>query len=240
VAQQELSDLTAARACYDKTLELDPNQPGAMWNLALVLEQQNERHWAEKLYARIPENSPEFSDACFRLGYLRLLRGDYAASGDAFQQCLLRRPEWPEATLNAAIALARSGRGKEARRYFEETLMMRPDSSDAVRGLAALALDQQDYDAAYELHRRLIQMGERSPELLYNAGLICHKRGEMEEAIHFYEQALAEDPQFAEALLNLGHAQMALGHEDDARSSWRKAIREKPELAQTYFEPSAN
>ena len=51
-----------------------------MWNLALVLEQQNERNWAEKLYAKIPEDAPEWCDACFRLGYLRLLRGDYAAS----------------------------------------------------------------------------------------------------------------------------------------------------------------
>jgi tetratricopeptide (TPR) repeat protein len=211
-----------------------------MWNLALVLEQQNERNWAEKLYAQIPENSPEWQDACFRLGYLQLLRGDYAASVDAFQKCLLRRPEWPEAALNAGIALARSGRPREARHYFEETLMMRPDSADAVRGLAALALDQQDYDAAYELHQRLIEMGERSPELLYNAGLICQKGGRMEDAVRFYQQALAENPQFAEALLNLGHAQMALGQEDSARSSWRKAIREKPELAQTYFDPVAN
>jgi hypothetical protein len=30
---------------------------------------------------------------------------------------------------------------------------------------------------------------------------------------------------------------MAMGQEDEARSNWRKAIREKPELAQTYFEP---
>ena len=53
----------------------------------------------------------------------------------------------------------------------------------------------------------------------------------------FYQQALTEDPQFAEALLNLGHALMAMGQEDEARSYWRKAIREKPELAQMYFEP---
>ena len=44
-------------------------------------------------------------------------------------------------------------------------------------------------------------------------------------------------PKFAEALLNLGHVLMALGQEDEARSCWRRAIREKPELAQAYFEP---
>jgi len=111
-------------------------------------------------------------------------------------------------------------------------------SSDAVRGLAALALEQQDYEEAYELHRRLIEMGERGAELFYNAGLICQKRGMTEEAVQFYQQALSEEPEFAEALLNLGHALMMLGQEEEARSFWRRAIREKPELAQTYFEPA--
>jgi hypothetical protein len=30
---------------------------------------------------------------------------------------------------------------------------------------------------------------------------------------------------------------MSMGQEEEARSYWRRAIREKPELAQTYFEP---
>ena len=115
--------------------------------------------------------------------------------------------------------------------------MLRPDSSDAVRGLAALALEQENFNEAYDLHRRLIELGERSPELFYNAGLICQKRGQTQDAVEFYQQALQQDPQFAEALLNLGHALMTMGQEEEARSYWRRAIREKPELAQTYFEP---
>ncbi|MGA1994917.1 MAG: tetratricopeptide repeat protein, partial [Bryobacteraceae bacterium] len=69
------------------------------------------------------------------------------------------------------------------------------------------------------------------------AALICQKRGQIEQSVAYYQKALAEDPQFAEALLNLGHALMELGKEEEARSHWRKAIREKPELAQTYFDP---
>jgi len=149
----------------------------------------------------------------------------------------VKRSDWAEAYLNLGIAYARTGQVDQARHAFQEALMLRPDSSDAVRGLAALALEQEDFNEAYELHRRLIELGERSPELYYNAGLICQKRGQTEDAVSFYQQALQEDPQFAEALLNLGHALMAMGQEEEARSYWRRAIREKPELAHTYFEP---
>src|SRR5262249_1444028 len=160
-------DLAGARASYEKALGIDPNQSGVLWNLALVLEQQGERNWAEKLYQRMAEDSPEWCDGCFRVGYLRLLRGDYAARAEAFQACLAKRQDWAEAYLNAGIAYVRSGQPEAARKSFQEVLMLRPDSSDAVRGLAALALEQQDLAEAYDLHRRLIELGEHSPELYY-------------------------------------------------------------------------
>ena len=39
-------------------------------------------------------------------------------------------------------------------------------------------------------------------------------------------------------MLNLGHVLMTMGEEEEARSCWRKAVREKPELASAYFEPA--
>ena len=39
-----------------------------------------------------------------------------------------------------------------------------------------------------------------------------------------YRQAIGEDPQFAEALLNLGHTLMATGEEEEARQCWPVSI----------------
>ena len=46
----------------------------------------------------------------------------------------------------------------------------------------------------------------------------------------------ADIAQFAEALLNLGHALKAQGRNEEAKSFWRQAINVKPELAKGYFE----
>ena len=70
----------------------------------------------------------------------------------------------------------------------------------------------------------------------YNTGLLLHKSGQTEDAIRLYQEALAERPNFAEALLNLGHAMKAQGQVDDARNYWRQALEHKPELATGYFE----
>ena len=58
----------------------------------------------------------------------------------------------------------------------------------------------------------------------------------MEDAIRLYQEALAERPNFAEALLNLGHALKSQGNLDEARNCWRQALEQKPELATGYFE----
>ena len=52
----------------------------------------------------------------------------------------------------------------------------------------------------------------------------------------FYKEALTERPNFAEALLNLGHALKAKGSVEEARDYWRQALQQKPELAAGYFQ----
>jgi len=85
------------------------------------------------------------------------------------------------------------------------------------------------------MQSKLIQLGQRSPELFYNTGLLLQKSGLLEDAVKHYRQALNENPNIAEALLNLGHALKALGQEDEARTCWRKALESNPDLAASYF-----
>ena len=111
-----------------------------------------------------------------------------------------------------------------------------PASIDALRGLAALAVEREDLDKALDLQAKLIEAGERTPELFYNTGLLLQKSGQVEDAIRLYQEALTERPQFPEALLNLGHALKSQGKPDEARDYWRQALEQKPELAAGYFE----
>jgi tetratricopeptide (TPR) repeat protein len=134
---------------------------------------------------------------------------------EAFGACLKKRSVWPEAQLNVGIACWRAGDLVKARSAFESVLASKPGSVDALRGLAALSLDEGDF---------------------YNAGLICQRRGEVRDAIVYYREALKVDADFPEALLNLGHALMYIGAKDEARTCWRKAISIKPELADDYFD----
>lgn len=121
---------------------------------------------------------------------------------------------------------------------FEAVLAANPDSVDAIRGLAALAVERNDFEQALDYQARLIEKGDRSPELFYNTGLLLQKSGQLDDAAKLYREALEERAEFPEALLNLGHVLKSLGQQDQARDCWKRALEQKPEWADTYFSPA--
>jgi Tfp pilus assembly protein PilF len=137
--------------------------------------------------------------------------------------------------MNLGLAYWKKGDAAAARKAFEKALASDPKSVDALRGLAGLAMERQDLEQAFDMQSKLIHLGQRSPELFYNTGLLLQKSGQLEDAVKHYRQALSEKPNIAEALLNLGHALKALGQEDEARTCWRKALESNPDLAASYF-----
>jgi len=84
----------------------------------------------------------------------------------------------------------------------------------------------------------LIDLGERSPEVLYNAGLMFEKAGQLDKAARLYRDALAQQPDMPEALLNLGRIMESNGKTEEARNCWSKALEAEPALAQGYFGPA--
>ena len=138
--------------------------------------------------------------------------------------------------LNLGLASWNVGDRDAASRAFEAVLEADPHSFDALRGLAALAVEREDLDKALDLQAKLIEAGERTPELFYNTGLLLQKSGQIEDAIRLYQEALTERPNFPEAMLNLGHAFKSKGANDEARNYWQQALAQKPELAAGYFE----
>jgi tetratricopeptide (TPR) repeat protein len=232
---QERGDQPEARKAYERALQLAPENPSTLWNLAIVHDRLGNPAEAEKCIEKLVQVDPDREEAWFRVGYLRLLRGDSAESVEPFRVCLSKRSDWLEALINLGIAQRRLGDLEGAKASFAEAAARHPQSSDALRGLAAVAVDQGDYVLALDAEAKLDQLGDRIPELNYNIGVLLQQSNLQEDAARSYRRATEEKPDFAEALLNLGHALVALGQEEEARGCWQHAVQVKPELAEKYF-----
>ena len=80
VVYRELGDLANSRAAFERAVQAAPERADLKLELASVIESAGLLEEAESLYAALVETNPELENAWFRLGYLRLQRGDYAAA----------------------------------------------------------------------------------------------------------------------------------------------------------------
>jgi tetratricopeptide (TPR) repeat protein len=64
------------------------------------------------------------------------------------------------------------------------------------------------------------------------------KAGQLDKAVRLYRDALAQQPEMPEALLNLGRILESNGKSDEARACRSRALEVEPALAQGYFGPS--
>ena len=68
-----------------------------------------------------------------------------------------------------------------------------------------------------------------------NLGIILADKGEIDEAMSQYREAIHLKPDYAEAQYNLGNAFIKKGQMDNAISRYQEAIRLKPDYAEAHF-----
>jgi tetratricopeptide (TPR) repeat protein len=176
---------------------------------------------------------PVWQDASFRLGYLRLKRGEFAGAVDSFEACLKQRTDWPEALLNLGVASWKFGDLDGAASAFRQVLSINAKHPDALRYLAAVAIEQKNSSEAREMIGKL---GSPSPELQYNLGLLLQSTGDHGAAAACYRVTLQYKPDFSGAMINLGHALKAAGQDEEARNTWSQAAAADPDLAAKHFQ----
>ncbi|MHB8146820.1 MAG: tetratricopeptide repeat protein [Vulcanimicrobiaceae bacterium] len=91
------------------------------------------------------------------------------------------------------------------------------------RGVALVSLG--DRERAREQFVAALEASARLPSALTNLGNLALERGDIEQAVAYYEEALASDDTYALAHLNIAAAYRRQGRISDAVRSLRKAQR---------------
>lgn len=100
----------------------------------------------------------------------------------------------------------------------------------------AFALHQGGrYAEAGPLYKTVLQMEPRQVDALHLLGLLCCDTGNDESAVRWIGQALAINPGFSAAHVNLGLALRRLGRHEEALASYDRAIAIVPDVVEAHF-----
>lgn len=137
--------------------------------------------------------------------------------------------------LHVGVGYARLARDEFAwaRRSFEEALVLDPEHEDALAGLGEVLLRLGQTAAALKSFRRILELGYADDiELMLQVGRALFREGLMEDAKEYFEVAVQQTPENAEAVGMVGYTQHRLGDEEAAVETLRRALQLDPEHAE--------
>jgi choline-sulfatase len=164
------------------------------------------------------------------------LKSEYTEAEKLLKQVLEENPENLQALTHLAWIYLNSDRVPQARELFIRAREIRTDDPQAITGLAACALLENDLDSAGTLFTSLRVHPVLPREYYLYYGKLLAKKAEPEDAASMFEQAVSLDPLDKEAYLLLGQALAAQGNTREAVKKLERAIVLDPEYLPPYQE----
>jgi tetratricopeptide (TPR) repeat protein len=131
--------------------------------------------------------------------------------------------------LEQGIEHHKAGRGEEAEKVYRAVLAKVPNQPDALNLLGVLAMDANNYDAAFDLFEAAVAQRPKDPVVLNNYGNALSLVRRYEDAISALERALAIKPDMADAWLNLGRTLNFSGQGERALKCFSRLQNLKPD-----------
>ena len=209
-----------------------PKVPEAKFNQGAVLEECDKAADAERVYQELIKKHPKFGPALNNLGQMYFKKGAVASALQYFESAA--KAKNTEGYANMAVikrnqALAGDGAAIQAAiSNIHRSLAVDSNNIEAYGTLALVLYDHAKNDSQLELARLISAQaikvdGEYSP--IYNIlGLILLRMGKVTPALAEFRKAVKLNPDYTEALMNIGAITLSFRDYDSAQQAFSKAL----------------
>ena len=194
---------------------------------AQTLYQSNQFQQAEKMCRRILIEDSKNVFAVHLLGLIAFKLGRLQHAIDIIQRSILLAPNQPTFYQNLGNILQSSGDLEESIVVYQKAVAIEPNSAEIHNDLGNVFRLQGQLDNAVISIQNSISIQPNCPAF-YNLGLIMQEREKIDEAIVYYKQAIAINPNFVQAYNNLGNIYQELDKLDEALEYYQSAIQINP------------
>ncbi len=189
--------------------------------------------------------APEDTELLTGAGNIHFRQGRLAEAEALYHRTLARDSTHTVARYNIALIYARTGRYDEAIDLFADIPALDRRLEGALESSSVSAVDRSRARSIAAYRARLGRMGgpgappgvgrgRRPPPYIYMMGLTYYEQGAENEAMRAFEQALEEDPGFAEAHLYIGNIHARQDRSAAAAEAYERAIEIDPEFVEAY------
>ncbi len=131
-----------AEALLLKSIEIDPGNAKAYFQLGLAYTALKNSTRAIEAYQKAVQLAPNFPDVYFNLGYLYATKKDYSTAEKMFGQAVKKNPPYlDEALFNLGLVQTKQGKREESIKSLKRAVQVNPQNERAQKFLAKLKGD---------------------------------------------------------------------------------------------------
>jgi predicted O-linked N-acetylglucosamine transferase (SPINDLY family) len=224
--------LPEAEALYRQILQVEPEQPDALYFLGVLAHQEGQHAVAVEYIRQAIARKPNVAEFHNTLGEAYQAQGKLADAIAHYQQALALKPDCAEAAYYLGVACQQQGRRAEALAQYQKVLTLRPPFPELHNNLGVALQDLGKLEEAVAHFRQALALQPGFGEAYYNLGNALKAQGRLEDAVTHYRQALALRPSLVEAQINLANALRAQDKREEALAHYRQALALKPNCAE--------
>jgi len=211
-AEQALAELEAA----EPKLYVVPFERGENF-LAWSKPQQALQEFGKALSL-----NPTFDQAALGLGRAHFLLGEDDAAVASFQLALHYNPRNFLGRMALAKIYWHENQAAQAQSELARVLQEHPEVTEAHADYAVILAKLAKYREALPHFERALALEYREPIFFNYLGITYAQLGDSEKAVHAYEQAVAMNPRYAAAYLNLAFQYQKERQPEKARAYYQK------------------
>jgi tetratricopeptide (TPR) repeat protein len=208
---------------YNEALALKGGYAPAYYGLGKSHFRQRKYTEALQQFDKAISADPNFADAYFEKGRLLYFNENYVQALDAFKKFSELKPGSPAGNTYYAKTLYAMGKLDEADALLDEVLKVNPESVDAMKFKAYIAIEKKDYAKAEEYFGKVKQEDLDAEDYL-KMQKIYAERKDFLKAYDYINKAIAMDTTDPQGYFELGKAMFTNQEYPVALDNFNKAI----------------
>ena len=216
------------------TLARQPNHPGALTLLGIIMARSGRSTEAAEFLGRAAAATPDSPEAHTNHGNALRTLGQHFHAISCYERALALNPDYAEAHYSRGVAQYDVREYRAAIESFERALALQPDYAAAWNNRAAALRELGQFEAALSSCERAIAVKPDHADAHNNRGALLHKLERHEEALASCDRALELEPDHAAAHNNRGGVLHALRRPEQALSCYDRALALVPDWAEAH------
>jgi predicted TPR repeat methyltransferase len=196
---KQMGKINGSLVALQKSVQLDPQDAEAHYNLGVLLEELRRLKEAEASYGQAIILKPNYAEAHNNLGNTLKELGRLKEAEVSYGQAITLKPDYVEAYNNLGVLLENLGRLKEAEISYKKAITLKADFAEAHYNLGNTLKEQDRLKEAEASVRKAIALKPDFAEAHNNLGGLLIKFNRLEEAKTFFKKAVEFKPDYGEA-----------------------------------------